>query len=778
MIFYLYITLHFLVLPGLAQNKNSSIILAQNNETQVSLSLKAAPILTAQTHTFKRQLYSSLQVLDLGHLSLLKQNILSHISRYKALKIFNVHGNFLSRKDLSAEYFFSSRNLNFPTCKQLCLSKDANMISSLVHLQDLHSFIPRSRGPFWVNTYQVAKTSTQWKAKYDIFFNGINIQKNHEQINSTCPKYFFLNDKRILQKLSPSNLAPLLKYFDSLENKYWVKSFPELQVKFDLFGNISVFYPPISGSLDHPDLKANCVCGRSLQSNYFKLQQAQSVVKDAQVLLSNLPLHLETSRITEYQKSPTNVSLISVLKNEPVSFSSVINPAGIIHPNRLKAIQIAQQNSSGLYDINHLQKLIQYLSLLEDIPLNISNLNFDARSAPLQFHGHANISTQTRNKRLSLQILKALPLQSIFTKTLKIGSSYIFKHFQPFQAMAKLFSEYCDLRKIQRPLKMYVSNNLSDPEALKLDRRDNIYNLTLKEKFHSLNAVSTPGIYQATELYRASFLLDYTYRRIMTTIPNQIFQNLKKSFPANIHQVKVKIQQQGSILLLHFVFEADLPYRKIENFHFRALPHAIQNDQLIQYDVPFNFSPALSPYNIEFDLCIKGIVHHNRDNIQLNCPLKFLPNHDFINHIYSYIDREYLLIKGPSHLKAKCLNNPSKFLQISSDFAIIAIGGGCNVEVSHQNLKGQYETGPQVKHFAYFEIIHQYNLLTTWSSQDFIKISLVGSFSLICIGILLGLFILLYGVYFHSKFQIKFAKSVENFEVTQLPQTIAAKSVQ
>ena len=52
------------------------IILEKNNESQISLAFDTAPIFTAQSHTYKRQLYSSIQILDLGHLALLKQNIL------------------------------------------------------------------------------------------------------------------------------------------------------------------------------------------------------------------------------------------------------------------------------------------------------------------------------------------------------------------------------------------------------------------------------------------------------------------------------------------------------------------------------------------------------------------------------------------------------------------------------------------------------------------------------------------------------------------------------
>ena len=57
---------------------NKTVILAENDETRISLLLSGAPILKAQTHVFKRQLFSSLQVIDMGQLALLKSNILEH----------------------------------------------------------------------------------------------------------------------------------------------------------------------------------------------------------------------------------------------------------------------------------------------------------------------------------------------------------------------------------------------------------------------------------------------------------------------------------------------------------------------------------------------------------------------------------------------------------------------------------------------------------------------------------------------------------------------------
>ena len=119
--YFLLITL-FLFIYASTIASSKQLIVVENNETRVSLESNIPSILTIETHQFKRSLYSSVQVLDLGDYALLKHNLLSQISRYKALKVFHVHNSFFSRKDLSAEYFFLPEKIPFTQCKQLCLS--------------------------------------------------------------------------------------------------------------------------------------------------------------------------------------------------------------------------------------------------------------------------------------------------------------------------------------------------------------------------------------------------------------------------------------------------------------------------------------------------------------------------------------------------------------------------------------------------------------------------------------------------------------------------------
>ena len=53
-------------------------ILAASNETEISFH-QDTNILISQKHIFKKQLFSSVQILDLGKLALLKKNILTQI---------------------------------------------------------------------------------------------------------------------------------------------------------------------------------------------------------------------------------------------------------------------------------------------------------------------------------------------------------------------------------------------------------------------------------------------------------------------------------------------------------------------------------------------------------------------------------------------------------------------------------------------------------------------------------------------------------------------------
>ena len=130
------------------------IILLETNDTKASLQTESPSFLTIQNHQYKRQLFSSVQVLDLGKYAILKNNLMSQISRYESLKVFHVHQSFFSREDLLFQYYFSPDKLSYPECSQLCLSKDAAVISSKQQLMDIEKYIPRSKEYYWIKTKQ------------------------------------------------------------------------------------------------------------------------------------------------------------------------------------------------------------------------------------------------------------------------------------------------------------------------------------------------------------------------------------------------------------------------------------------------------------------------------------------------------------------------------------------------------------------------------------------------------------------------------------------------
>jgi hypothetical protein len=78
-------------------------------------------------------------------------------------------------------------------------------------------------------------------------------------------------------------------------------------------------------------------------------------------------------------------------------------------------------------------------------------------------------------------------------------------------------------------------------------------------------------------------------------------------------------------------------------------------------------------------------------------------------------------VKGPNHLQAKCANHPSVFAKIASDFAVISLGGGCVLETTYQNIRGQFKSPPQLASHPYFEIVHQYNVTTMLSQENITK---------------------------------------------------------
>ena len=82
----------------------------------------------------------------------------------------------------------------------------------------------------------------------------------------------------------------------------------------------------------------------------------------------------------------------------------------------------------------------------------------------------------------------------------------------------------------------------------------------------------------------------------MSTIPYEIFEILKNHIQySNINNIKAKIQQEGSLLFLHYIFDANVPDEKIEEFTFTALPIAMKNEDILQYSVPKNTARYKGP---------------------------------------------------------------------------------------------------------------------------------------------------------------------------------------
>ena len=420
------------------------------------------------------------------------------------------------------------------------------------------------------------------------------------------PKYYFLSHNHTLTEFPKSQLGPVLQYYDNLKENYWVKSFPELQIQINLTRHLNIIYPPHSLSLQNNELQANCICAKDLRENHFELKNSQRIVNDAKQILLQLPLHLEAKRI-ENNHISTNISVDSVLQ------SNISQEHSILSPNRLRQIflQHPDPNENQNYDINFLKSVIHYLSFFEQIPTNISKVEKQS-NGPYNFKINKNIEIQKRQKRLPIKFLKKFPLTKVFSKILRIGGSYLVQNFQPFLEFQDIFHQFFDILKSSSS--HFVPKNITLPQTLKIDHKSHIFNLTLDERFELLNSLSNPGIFHASEVYRASLLLEHTYKNLLKNIPLQIFNHIKAELPP-IYHAKARINQHGSLFFVHFVIKCQVPKKKIERFHFRSLPHAKIGDSLVKYQVPESFSPDLEKFNLKFDLCIRALVHEDSSHI-------------------------------------------------------------------------------------------------------------------------------------------------------------------
>ena len=219
-----------------------------------------------------------------------------------------------------------------------------------------------------------------------------------------------------LTEFPRSQLGPVLQYYDNLKQNYWVKSFPELQIQINLTRHINIIYPPPSLSLKNNQLAANCICAKDLRENHFELKNSQRIVNDAEQILLQLPLHLETKRIQNDHIS-TNISVTDILRSNISQKHSILSPA------RLKQIylQNSDPNQEQNYDFSYLKSIIHYLSFFEQIPKNITKIEKQS-NRPFNFKIGKNIELQKRQKRLPIKFLKKFPLPQIQIQQKYLGS--------------------------------------------------------------------------------------------------------------------------------------------------------------------------------------------------------------------------------------------------------------------------------------------------------------------------------------------------------------------
>ena len=103
-------------------------------------------------------------------------------------------------------------------------------------------------------------------------------------------------------------------------------------------------------------------------------------------------------------------------------------------------------------------------------------------------------------------------------------------------------------------------------------------------------------------------------------------------------------------------------------------------------------------------------------------------------------------------------------MQINHDYALIALGGGCHLEASHNNLRGKYSVSPSIKSFAYFEILFQYNLEQNWSPLNYIYLGIAIFVIMAVLGLLFAILICSFGLNIKTQFESLFLQIDDKVE--------------
>ena len=739
--------------------------------------LTSAPVLRLKAIEHEIQLKCFEQVVDLTQPGRIAHNLRREVRSLRQSDI-RLKSDFVRLSTSDIEFFLGQQQVSYLDCNTLCITKNSKVVEDLGQMsQWLQLFEEEKLKKFWVNSIQNQSISEEsyYSASYSlkVLLNGTQVRVfPKSDFNEEETDCFTFRDHKVEKCSDITNLGAMTLYFEQhgKDNVYYNRHLYNLalQVKLNRMYrklnaedkvNLTIanyhlntlkfqtFIPRPNNIKKLPLELATCICNRHRNVTKSKIRLARSTLEEAALVLSQVPLGLETARIKGHgnQHLSSVEEILEDRANEkrrtPIDQYLEYNDIYDLFVNSSDWIR-AQNGSSNI-------------SLVEKWLTGYPDHREQYKPITRQLTSFRKESLKSQQPQQPQALVGSVSLGAL--KLFSIGAPYLYE--QTSEVVGKIMTEHKgfwikpDLSPENRVSAEQFNSYLNGAFRQTTGARFSVGNDRLNVNYPDITLLS-----QGTSLLHDNDINEFSLKALQLQI---LIEKLKQKLPSILvtrllsevtgelvrnSSVFVEILESKSFLSFRLYYQSIIKSSTLTNYKFYTLPHAKRGKE------QFFFQIANVSINMEKDLylsskqskhfdCVKAVM----GNVALTLNDKCIEKSRVVGLIENALvfkDSYTLMIQGPGVLHYSCNSEPASMYAIHEQLILFLIHNSCNLHgvfadsiqyhfKATNNHRGNFTVFPLLKYEVPF-------LATRAEKVDLILLSFA-----ITLGIIAFLFILI-----------------------------------
>ena len=618
----------------------------RSKDESVTILLSDSPVLLKSKLHHRYQIFAVDRLVDHSEPSLYGFNLQQQIARFSSQKLNN-HESFISLPSFLYEYKFQHQ-LTFNQCQTLCLFHKSTMVTSVDHIAELKTLIPRSPEYMWTRINQTFSKDDNYKVEFDLTeILPVN------RFNGNSSTLLFHYHQGEYQPLSFADLHGRVKYYTYERDSYYSRQPHQLLARVNVHNQWQVLIPQWSGTQPSKFGKALCTCVRDLSLNLKNAQRASALAEEARYRTIRSPQKLEVQRVKKVSPSPSLSNVESILNDQQFYV-----PA-----------ERSYMRKVDLYDLR-----LEAGSSRDILSKDVSS-NFTRRKRALPMAASLGLGVISKIVQFSLPYM--LQDGKNFIRYLKRETGgFLLKAPKPTKSETN-FQEYISSRFSSSPANFTVES-----DRLRID---------MKNRQPSLRSLADPSLQQAQQLESASRQLKYIEENVLPYLPSILVHQIIEGLPFPIRpqsDILIRVQSSGTFSVIRYFFELhrhDLSYTEVQTF---ALPFKQVDQRFYAFSISNTTTLDITRSNkgrLRERQCLNAVLTTEPSNLASVCPVtEYKPQ--IYRKIFSLAGGSLLLFPGPSTIALDCFRHPAMKLSLLEQFNVLYLSSTCSASIIHQQI--------------------------------------------------------------------------------------------